>query len=73
MNFTNPQIKLPEFNKEVLIKYKDYEENIRYYITELDFCNGDLVFTESSGERYMYWHIHEIIGWMYASELDSIE
>lgn len=76
MKFTKTSEKLPEFGKEVLIRYKKYGDTIGYYVCVLCYKSlkdKTLIFEEAGGEQYTYWFADEVDGWMYTSEFDSIE
>lgn len=76
MRFRKLSEQYPEFGKEVLIRYRDWNNNYRYYVCVLGYkSNKDrtLVFEESCGEQYAQWNIEEVESWIYTSELDNIE
>ena len=75
MKFTKTSEKLPELGEEVLIRYKEFDD-IGYYVCVLcyKYSNDDtLIFKEACGERYRYWNVEDVKGWMYVSELNNIE
>lgn len=66
----------PKTGVDLLIRYKpDYEFSdceSGYYIVRYYIVGAEEYFEEAGGEQYITWKPHEILGWMYASELDSL-
>lgn len=76
MKFKKLSEGLPAFGEEVLIRYKDWNNNYRYYVCCLGYKSlkdKTLIFEEAGGEQYTYWNLEEVDGWMYASDLDNID